>query len=86
LKGQKVWSPEGDKISRLGFESVGVSPIPLSLADVLTGLQTGLIDTVATSAVGAIALQWHTQVKYLTEMPYDPGKKIRVRVDVRPAG
>lgn len=23
--------------------------------------------------------------KYLTEMPYDPGNKIRVRVDVRPA-
>ncbi len=24
--------------------------------------------------------------KYVTEMPYDPGRKIRVRVDVRPAG
>jgi len=24
--------------------------------------------------------------KYRTEMPYDPGKRIRVRVDVRPAG
>lgn len=24
--------------------------------------------------------------KYVTEMPYDPGQKIRVRVDVRPAG
>ncbi len=24
--------------------------------------------------------------KYVTQMPYDPGKKIRVRIDVRPAG
>lgn len=24
--------------------------------------------------------------KYRTEMPYDPGRKIRIRVDVRPAG
>ena len=24
--------------------------------------------------------------KYMTEMPYDPGSKIRVRVDIRPAG
>ncbi len=24
--------------------------------------------------------------KYVTEMPYDPGREIRVRVDVRPAG
>jgi TRAP-type C4-dicarboxylate transport system substrate-binding protein len=32
-------------------------------------LQTGLIDTVAISPVGAIILQWHTQVKYLTKLP-----------------
>ena len=24
--------------------------------------------------------------KYMTEMPYDPGRRIRVRVDIRPAG
>jgi hypothetical protein len=69
LKGQKVWAPEGDRISRAAFESLGISPIPLPLSDVLTGLQTGLIDTVATSYTGAIALQWYTQVKYVTEMP-----------------
>ncbi len=69
LKGQKVWIPEGDRISRAGFEAVDVSPIPLSVADVLTGLQTGLIDTVGISSTGAIALQWYTHVKYITEMP-----------------
>jgi TRAP-type C4-dicarboxylate transport system substrate-binding protein len=36
---------------------------------VLTGLQTGLIDTVAAPAVGAIALQWFTKAKYLTDLP-----------------
>lgn len=69
LKGQKVWAPEGDRISRAAFESMNISPVPLPLSDVLTGLQTGLIDTVATSFTGAIALQWHTQVKYVTDMP-----------------
>jgi len=69
LKGQKVWIPEGDRISRAGFEAVGVSPIPLSVADVLTGLQTGLIDTIGTSSTGAIALQWYTHVRYVTDMP-----------------
>jgi len=28
---------------------------------------------------------YHGQ-KYMTEMPYDPGRKIRIRVDIRPAG
>jgi TRAP-type C4-dicarboxylate transport system substrate-binding protein len=69
LEGLKVWVPEGDPISRTFFEAAGRSPIPLPLSDVLTGLQTGLIDTVGTPPIGAIALQWHTAVKYLTETP-----------------
>ncbi|MFO7592914.1 MAG: TRAP transporter substrate-binding protein DctP [Pseudomonadota bacterium] len=69
LKGQKVWIPEGDIISRSAFEALGVSPISLPLTDVLTGLQTGLINTVEATPTGAIALQWHTRVKYLTDNP-----------------
>lgn len=69
LKGQKVWIPEGDIISRSAFEALGVSPISLPLTDVLTGLQTGLVDTVEATPTGAIALQWHTRVKYLTDNP-----------------
>jgi TRAP-type C4-dicarboxylate transport system substrate-binding protein len=69
LKGQKVWAPEGDDITRVMFENLGVSPIPLPLTDVLTGLQTGLITTLGSSAVGAIALQWHTKVKYVADIP-----------------
>jgi len=69
LKGQKVWTPEGDDITRTMFENLGISPIPLPLTDVLTGLQTGLITTLGSSAVGAIALQWHTKVKYVTDLP-----------------
>ncbi len=69
LKGHKIWVPEGDVISRTAFESTGVSPIPLPLTDVLTGLQTGLVDTVAATPTGAIALQWHTRVHNLTDIP-----------------
>ncbi len=69
LKPLKVWVPEGDNISRAAFESVGIYPVSLPLTDVLTGLQTGLIDTVAASPIGAIALQWHTRVKYMTDVP-----------------
>jgi TRAP-type C4-dicarboxylate transport system substrate-binding protein len=69
LEGLKVWVPQGDPISRTFFETAGRSPIPLPLSDVLTGLQTGLIETIGTPPIGAIALQWHTAVKYLTEVP-----------------
>ncbi|MGD8932538.1 MAG: TRAP transporter substrate-binding protein DctP [Chromatiales bacterium] len=69
VKQQKVWVPEGDEISRRAMEALGVSPIQLPVTDVLTGLQTGLIDTIGTSPVGAIGLQWHTRVHYLTDTP-----------------
>jgi TRAP-type C4-dicarboxylate transport system substrate-binding protein len=69
LKERKVWVPEDDRLSRIVFDAIDVTPIPLPLTDVLTGLQTGLIDTVASSAIGTIALQWHTQVKYLVDEP-----------------
>lgn len=69
LKQYKVWSPEGDQFSRSAFEAIGISPIPLPLTDVLTGLQTGMIDTVAASSMGAIALQWHSKVKHLNTTP-----------------
>jgi len=69
LRGHKVWVPEGDDISRAAFEAANVSPISLPLTDVLTGLQTGLVDTIESSTVGTIALQWYTQVKYLNDAP-----------------
>ncbi|MEJ2622313.1 MAG: TRAP transporter substrate-binding protein DctP, partial [Candidatus Thiodiazotropha sp.] len=69
MKGLKIWIPEGDKVNAEIFSKLGISPIPLPLTDVLTGLQTGLIDTIASAPIGAIALQWHTRVNYLTEVP-----------------
>lgn len=69
LRKQKVWTPDGDLGTARGLEAFGVSPIPLTIADVLGGLQTGLIDTVAAPPVGAITLQWHTRVGHLTKLP-----------------
>lgn len=69
LRQTKVWAPEGDTISQVAFEALGIVPILLPLSDVLTGLQTGLIETIGASPVAAIALQWHTRVRYLTDAP-----------------
>ncbi len=69
LKGKRVWVPEGDQISYASMEAMSLSPVTLPLTDVLTGLQTGLIDIVAISPIGALVLQWHTKVKYMTELP-----------------
>lgn len=69
LRDLKVWVPAHDKMIMEAMRGFDIDPISLPIADVRTGLQTGLIDTVAISPVGAIVLQWHTQVKYLTKLP-----------------
>jgi TRAP-type C4-dicarboxylate transport system substrate-binding protein len=69
LKAEKVWAPEGDVITPTLFKIAGIAPVILPLADVYTGLQTGLITAVGVSASGAIAFQWYTKTKYLTDLP-----------------
>jgi TRAP-type transport system periplasmic protein len=69
MRRKKVWVPEGDAISFLAMEAMGLSPAVLPVTDVLTGLQTGLIDIAFASPVAALVLQWHTKVKYRTDLP-----------------
>ena len=69
LEGKKVWVPENDPINESMVKKAGVTPVPLPFPDVYTGLQTGLIDTVATVPTAALAFQWHTKLKHLVETP-----------------
>jgi TRAP-type C4-dicarboxylate transport system substrate-binding protein len=70
LKKSKAWAPEGDPISTALLESVGLTPIPLSIPDVLTSLQTGLINTAFNSFYGSIVMQWFTRTSYITDIPF----------------
>jgi TRAP-type transport system periplasmic protein len=69
MRRKKVWVPEGDPISFLAMQAFGLSPVVLPVTDVLTGLQTGLIEIAFASPVAALVLQWHTKVKYVTTLP-----------------
>ncbi|MFN0157197.1 MAG: TRAP transporter substrate-binding protein DctP [Bacteroidota bacterium] len=69
MNGVKMWMWEGDPIAEATFKSFGITPIPLALTDVLTSLQTGLINGVYTSPLAALVLQWHTRVKYMLDIP-----------------
>lgn len=69
LQQHKVWVPQDDILSDALFNKMGVTPIPLPLSDVYTGLQTGLIDTVGGTPMGALAFQWHTRLGAITDVP-----------------
>ncbi|MDH3388907.1 MAG: TRAP transporter substrate-binding protein DctP [Gammaproteobacteria bacterium] len=69
LRASRVWVPEGDKVGQTVFRALGISPISLPISDVFTGLQTGLIETIAVNPTSAIAFQWHTSTSYMTDVP-----------------
>ena len=69
VRQKKVWLPSNHPVGEAVFQSADISAVPLPLSDVLTGLQTGLIDTIITSPIGAIALQWHTKISYVVDEP-----------------
>ena len=69
VRAKKVWLPSNHEIGEAVFSSADVASVSLPISDVLTALQTGLIDTIITSPIGAIALQWHTKIAYVVEEP-----------------
>lgn len=69
LKNVKMWMWEGDPVAEAAFKALGANAIPLSITDVLTSLQTNLINAVYTSPLACVTLQWYTRVKYMMNVP-----------------
>jgi len=69
LKKTKMWIWEGDPIAEAAFKYIGISPVPLSITDVMTSLQTGLVNGVYGSPLSVVALQWYSRVKYMFGLP-----------------
>jgi TRAP-type C4-dicarboxylate transport system substrate-binding protein len=69
LRKAKVWIWNDSPMSKAIFEEAGVIGVPLSITDVLVGLQTGLVEVVYVPPSVAVALQWFTRIKYITDAP-----------------
>ncbi len=69
MRDVKAWMWEGDPIAQASFKVLHLSPIPLSVTDVNTALQTGMINCVYSPPLAMIALQWFTKVKYMLDVP-----------------
>jgi TRAP-type C4-dicarboxylate transport system substrate-binding protein len=69
LKNTKIWVWEGDTLALVCWQELGVTPVPLSVVDVMMGLQTGMVETVYNTALGAISFQWYVRTKYRVTTP-----------------
>ncbi len=69
LKQQKVWMWSDDGMVRAMYKALGVSGVPLGVPEVESSLTTGRINACYGSPLAAVALQWNSKIKYMTEMP-----------------
>jgi TRAP-type C4-dicarboxylate transport system substrate-binding protein len=70
FKETKNWSPTGDPISEAFMKTLGITPTSLTIPDVLSSLQSGLVETVYNSLYGSIVMQWFTKARYIVDFPY----------------
>jgi TRAP-type transport system periplasmic protein len=69
LRAQKTWLWEGDALAQTLLDELRVTPVPLDITDVLTSLQTGIINAVYVTPYACLSLQWFTRVKYMVDLP-----------------
>jgi TRAP-type C4-dicarboxylate transport system substrate-binding protein len=69
MKKAKMWVWEGDPIAQAAYKALGVAPRPLSVVDVMSSLETGMVDGVYGPPMGVTALQWFRRTKYIYNAP-----------------
>lgn len=67
---QFVWGTDGRM--QKWYQEVGLQPVSLSGADVLTGLQTGLIEALPATPLAALSLQWFRPAPHMIDHRFAP--------------
>lgn len=70
LKTVRPWVWPASWILKEIYKIVGCNGVPLGVPEVYGALQTGMIDTVITTAVALVALQWHPNLNHVTKQTF----------------
>ena len=65
----KMWAWKGDPVAKTTLEAFGIKATPLHLADVNTGLETGMINSFYSPPLAAIAFQWYAKIRHMLDFP-----------------
>ncbi|MDP1534436.1 MAG: TRAP transporter substrate-binding protein DctP, partial [Rubrivivax sp.] len=73
LARRRIWQWQGDRFIDAFFSVNGWSPVALPITEVYTGLSTGLVDTLISTPLASIALQWAGKTPYMSTQPMATG-------------
>jgi TRAP-type C4-dicarboxylate transport system substrate-binding protein len=66
FKSARPWLYPASEMLKEFYKQIGATGVPLSIAEVYGGMQTGMIDTFWGTAALATALQWHSTASYIS--------------------
>jgi len=69
LQKSKLWVWDIDPIARSFATASGCEPIPMPVQTVLPAIKRGDIRTIYGPPLACIVFGWHTEVKYMTDLP-----------------
>jgi TRAP-type C4-dicarboxylate transport system substrate-binding protein len=72
LRRQRVWTSAGDSSTEELYKSLGFRAVPLPATDLLTSLQTGLIDAVPVLPLFALLNRSYTVANHMTVIKWSP--------------
>jgi TRAP-type transport system periplasmic protein len=67
LRNVRPWVWPASYILKEIYQKIGANGVPLGVPEVYGALQTGMVDTVITTAAALISLQWHINLKHMTK-------------------
>lgn len=68
----KLYVGAGDDALTQLYKEAGFHPVPLSVVDILSGLQTGLIDAFNATPLAALAFQWFAFAPNMSDLRWAP--------------
>ena len=72
LKTTKLFVGAGDDRAVQWWKNNGYRPVPLATTDILTGLQTGMIEALPSPPLAALLLQWYKQAPHMLDLGLAP--------------
>jgi len=71
LKSGRPWAWKDDPVFAAYLEVIGANPVRVGANEVYGGLQTRMIDTVPSSCIMAVAMQWYTKLNYMAKQNFN---------------